>query len=422
MTNQEWLQQNNAKIEEIKQLLEDKVIIAAGESKVVDIEMPENFATATTIYTYRVNRNTILFASSASYSGIWRYNAKDKSLKQLWIGGHGWQAFYSITDNLVIISTNVGPNNLVVYDIEADEITSTGLYYTGGSMNIKKIDDNRFFISTSTSISKGLAIFDVRTKMVKTIRSISYNYTYFAQMGDYWFIASNTGQDGLLKFNALTEEITMVHGNGRWFYLYAIDDKCYFSGDSSSSKGLYVYDNSTETVTTIDADNYGWAYVFNIGDKIYVSNSQSSVAGIYEIVDNQLVQVYAEGYDYRHAPTINDRAIITGSPSFALIFDTTDGSFTKVENSNAKRLGNSIVLGNKMLLTPTTTSSSKLFVYDYDANTLTQNSSSLSFSNYGTFKQDGDNCYISNPSANTRILYYTNADDSVKVVGYRMEV
>lgn len=32
MTNQEWLQQNNAKIEEIKQLLEDKMLVAAGGS------------------------------------------------------------------------------------------------------------------------------------------------------------------------------------------------------------------------------------------------------------------------------------------------------------------------------------------------------------------------------------------------------
>lgn len=422
MTNQEWLQQNNAKIEEIKQLLEDKMLVAAGEPKVVEIEFPEKFATASKIYTYKVNKNTRLFACNVSHSGIWRYNAKDNSLKQLWDGGYNWQSFYSITDNLVIVATSSGPNPLLVYDIAADEITNTGIYYNSSSTNIKKIDDNRFFISTNSSISKGLAIFDVRTKKARTIRSTSYNYTYFAQMGDYWFIGTNTGADGLLKFNALTEEITMVHDNGRWDCLKAIDDKCYFSSSSSTNIGFYVYDNTNDTVTTLESDNYYWKHIHKIGDKIYVSNQQSKITGLYIIENNQLVEVYAEDYGYVYAHIINDKAIFSGYVGAALILDITNETFTKIVNSNFTNMENSVVLGNKMLLTPASTNALRLFVYNYDTNTLTQHSSSIDFSNYGKFKRDGDNCYITTATLSKPIYYYTNADDSVKTVGYRMEV
>lgn len=422
MTNQERLQENNNLIKEIRQLLEDKMLVAAGGTKIVDIELPEKFATAASIYTYKVNRNTVLFASTAAFSGIWRYSTKDNNLKQLWAGGQSWQSFYTITDNLVIVATSSGPNPLLVYDIAADEITETGLYYNASSMNIKKIDDNRFFISTTSSISKGLAIFDVRTKKARQIRSTSYGYTYFAQMGDYWFIASNSGADGLLKFNALTEEITMVHSNGRWVYLNVVDDKCYFSSNTSSQLGLYVYDNSTDTVATLDETGYYWAYVFKVGDKVFASNLQSSKTGLYEIVNNTLNNIYDDGgYGYRYAPVINDRAIITGSQRYALIYNLTDGSISKTANSNFCMLGNAIVLGNKMLLTPVGTTVSSPVVYNYETNEM-KVLSRTGMSDYDIFNPDGDNCYVLSKTSNRPIMYYTNSNDSIKIVGYRMEV
>lgn len=421
MTNQERLQENNNLIKEIRQLLDNKMLVAAGGTKIVDIELPEKFATASSIYTYKVNRNTVLFGSNANSSGLYVYHKKDDTLKVLHDGGHNWSSFYSITDNLILVATNSGPNPLLVYDIEKDEAISVGIYYNG-SLNVKQIDDNRFFISTTSSISKGLAIFDARTKKAKTIHSTSYNYTYFAQMGDYWFIATNTGSDGILKFNSVTEEITMVHGNGRWAFLNVVDDKCYFSSDTSSQLGLYVYDNTTNTVTTITENGYYWSYVFKIGDKIYASNMQSSTTGLYEITNNTLNKIYDDGgYGYRFAPVINDRAIITGSQRYALIYNLTDGSMTKIAHSNLCMLGNSIVLGNKMLLTPVGTTTSCPVVYNYETNEMKVLSRS-GMSDYSVFKPDGDNCYMLTNALNKPVMYYTNADDSIKIVGYRMEV
>ena len=422
MTNQERLQENNNLIKEIRQLLEDKMLVAAGGTKVIDIELPEKFAKANTIYMYKVNKDIILFSSGASQTGLWRYSVKDDELKQLVTWGYSLQNYYSITDNLVMITSNSSSNPFLVYDIKEDSVTELAVGFMG-TINAKKIDGNRFLISSGGSSSRGLYVFDVRTKQLTKVHSAGYDYESFAQMGDYWFVGSG-GNGGLLKFNSLTNEVTVLRAENPWLYLNVIDDKLYFSSSGSTAiAGLYVYDNSTGVETTIDDANKSWQSVFKIGNKTYTSNyaNTATVQGLYEIENNQLKQVYPDGNDYRYAPMINDRAIITGSASFVLVFDTSNGSFTKINESNAKMLGNFIVLGNKMILTPTSSMSSRLYVYNYDANTLTPYSN-FSFYNYDEFKQDGDNCYISSKTPNRPIVYYTNADDSLKVVGYRVEV
>ena len=80
MTNQEWLQQNNAKIEEIKQLLEDKVIVAGAGSLLGSIIGGSSSASAQD----RANKTNLQIAreTNASNEKIWQNQANYQT--QMW--------------------------------------------------------------------------------------------------------------------------------------------------------------------------------------------------------------------------------------------------------------------------------------------------------------------------------------------------
>ena len=79
MTNKERLEANNAKIEQILQNLDGKIVALIDKS--ITVELPEEFAVALAIYNFKVDDNTILFSADTSNTaiGVWSYKIKEKT-------------------------------------------------------------------------------------------------------------------------------------------------------------------------------------------------------------------------------------------------------------------------------------------------------------------------------------------------------
>lgn len=421
MTNQEWLQQNNAKIEEIKEALSKKVIMIQTGTKTVEIELPEIFHSGWDVYYYQVNKDVILLSASASV-GIWIYHVKDNTLKQGYTVDYGWKNYTQITDNLVLIGASSSPGSTVVYDVDTDEITQTGDSYVG-TILAHQVDDNRFLVWGNTSSVKGISVFDIRTKKSTKIYNEGYGWNC-VKVGETWLMTCQyDSKAGVVIYSESTDSVTKIYDTGNWNNLIVIDDECFIS--SSYIAGLLVYNDTDKTISTLTSTGSNWKYIYKVDDIIFVSNSSSSYKGLFIVDNNTLTSIYDDGYGYQYFHKIKDRIVISGTtPKLALIYNSADNSVVaKTSTLLGNNLKNSVVLDDRMLLTSNNTSSSYLYIYYYSTDEIQPSSASGLFTDYDTFVPDGQNCYISSSVKDyINIKYYEYDSNSVKLVGAKVEI
>ena len=419
MTNQEWLQQNNAKIEEIKQILEDKVLIAAGKPKVVEIELPQEFYNSHSLNYYSVNKDTVLISTGKSI-GLWVYHVKAKTIERKWSDGSSWQNFYQITDDLVLITSSMSPNSTLVYDVKTDTVSITRINFAG-TIYIQKVSADKFLISSGGSAQKGIYSFDVSSKSSKRVYDSGYYFTYFTEVGSSWIVTSSNSA-GILRYDTLNDTIEKIYETGYWFLFTSINDECFISATNSSYPGILKYNDNDKTIKLIYDIGYNWRYIAKAGDKIFASSSSSSYAGVYLIENDEVIKIYETGYNYKYFHAINDRVVISNNSKTALIYDSKDGSVSSL-SAPISDMKYGIALKDRLLLLSDSTGYTPLAVYYYETNEIKQHPTLMQFAYYDTLKQDGDNCYISSSkSGYGMIAYYTYADDSIKLMGAKVEV
>lgn len=420
MTNQEWLQQNNAKIKEIKETLAKKVIMIQTGTKTVEIELPEIFNSGWDVYYYQVNKDVILLSASASV-GIWIYHVKDNTLKQGYTADYGWKNYTQITDNLVFIGTSSSPGNTVVYDAETDEITLTGDSYVN-TILAHRVDDNRFLVWGSSSSVKGISVFDIRTKKSTKIYNEGYGWNCVEVGESLLMSCTYDSSAGVVTYNKSTDSIGKIYDTGRWNNLIVIEDECFIS--SSYMNGLLLYNDTDKTISTLTSTGSNWKYIYKVDDIIFVSNGSSSYKGLFIVNNDTLTSIYEDGYMYQYFHKIKDRILISGTTQWSLIYNILDSSVVKITpNITGNNLSYSTVVGDRMLLTSNSSSSSYLYIYYYDTNELKASSALGSFTKYDIFVLDGQNCYISSSVKDyINIKYYEYDSNSVKLVGAKVEV
>lgn len=420
MTEKQRLQVNNEALQEIKETLAKKVIMIQTGTNTVEIELPEVFTTAKEFYWYQVNSDTLLLSANVNGVGIWSYHIKDKTFKQCRTTAY-WRNYYQITDKLVLITSGTGTTGVLLYDVETDEITTTDIGYHG-SLYIYKVDDERFLIACSGGTNSGVRLFYTSTRTSELKHNVSYSWKYFARVGDSILIGSSNNNTGLLRFDVLTNEMSQIHTTGYWTLLTAIGTKCFISSGASNVLGLLQYNDSDKSLKTISPEGYEWKTFIEIDGKVFASG-RSYLKGLYLIEDDTVAQIYADGYNYTYIHKIKDRVVINNTSKFLLIYDFTNKSIERIDTPNGGYCAYSVEIGDKLLLTSAYTNYEKLHIYNYDTNTVSENSSTFKFSNYDTFKRDGENCYLSSSKPEkVMILYFTNADDSVALAGAKLEV
>ena len=420
MTDKQRLQVNNEALQEIKETLAKKVIMIQTGTDTVEIELPEIFTTAKDFYWYQVNSDTFLLSANVKGVGIWSYHIKSKTFKQCWTNAY-WRNYYQITDKLVLITSGTGITGVLLYDVETDEITTTDIGYYG-TLYIYKVDDDRFLIACSGGTNSGVKLFYTSTRTSELKHNVSSSWRNFARVGDSILISSSNNNTGLLRFDVLTNEMSLIHTTGYWEFLTAIGNKCFISSNSSTILGLLQYNDSDKSLKTISTEGYYWNSFIEVDGKVFVSG-KNYLKGLYLIEDDTVTQIYADGYNYTYAHKIKDRAVINNTSKFLLIYDFTNKSIERIDTPNGGYCAYSVEIGDKLLLTSAYTNYEKLHIYHYDTNTVSENASAFKFSNYDIFRLDGENCYLSSSKSDkVMILYYTNADDSVTLAGAKLEV
>lgn len=421
MTNQEWLQQNNAKIEEIKETLAKKVIMIQTGTNTIEIELPQEFYNSHSLNYYSVNKDTVLISTSSSI-GLWVYHVKAKTIEKKWSNGSSWQNFYQITDDLVLITSSTSPNSTLVYDAETDTISPTGMNFAG-TIYIQQVSDGKFLISGSSASPVGVYLFNVGVKSCSKIYDAGAGFRYFSKVGESWIMCSALSVSlGVFKYDIQTETVEKIYTNSNaWTIQTVIDNECFLSSTGNST-GILKYNDNDKTIKQLTTYGREWKYIVKAGGKIFASISSSLYAGLYLIENDEVVKIYETGYGYQYFHAINDRVIINNSSKTALIYDSKDGSVSSL-SAPISYMKYGIALKDRLLLLSDSTSYTPLAVYYYETNEIKQHPTLMQFAYYDTLKKDGDNCYISSSkSGYGMIAYYTYADDSIKLMGAKLEV
>ena len=190
----------------IKNPLTINIVKVEGDIKIV---VPDAFANATKIYTFKLNDTEYLISSNVTNSGLWKYSITSKTSSQLYSSGNDF-AFFQETQNGVLFSSN--------------NSNCTGLFY------YKKTDNS----------------------VIKKYASSYYwdNFTPINPNGDFLIGASTSNSIGFLKFDNDTEEVLKVSGaNSNFYGLKKYDDYTIIAvaGNSSSASGLWKYDETSNS-------------------------------------------------------------------------------------------------------------------------------------------------------------------------------
>lgn len=347
-------------------------ITLAGISKELTVNLPEEFATATEIYHFQVNDDTILFSSQTQDIGLWVYNINENSWKQGYSTGYSWRYFQKINDNKCLISSS---------------------YFDGVLLYIS--DDN---ITLAYSSGK--------------------SYEFFHQVNiDKWLISSSNTH-GILLFNAIDNTINKIYDIGyRLEFFKLIGDKALLG--SSSVKGIWLYNDNDNTATRLYEYGY-WRYFQSVGNKCLIASNTSNSSGLLllDFTNNEITKIYENGYNWRYFYIVKDRCLIStsnGSDNGILLFDSNNDTITRIGDGYGYKYFHSIT-DAKVLMT--SANNTMLLLYNYENNSIVSKGVRTIYCD--VFKQDGIHCYISasNKSKNAFTYYYDSTDDSVKLVGY----
>ena len=172
MTNQEWLQQNNAKIEEIKQLLEDKMLVAGGGSydknlKIFNINEFEFDGNACTNFKgnkylgYFIDGCIIPYSYAIKDGEI--VDGFDYKVTEIKNGSQNADGSFPVSKftgySRIILPSNItfisggcfNESNIERIIIEADKIKIDGNRTFRNCLLLKELDTSKFDTSESTS-------------------------------------------------------------------------------------------------------------------------------------------------------------------------------------------------------------------------------------------------------------------------------
>lgn len=355
-------------------------VVEKEETKTIEIELPEEFASAKNIYNFQVNEDLILFSCDVSDSGIWGYKISNNSFEQLYLYEQNWKYFQK-SDNDVIISTSDSfiDNPLLLYDSETNEISSLISYSYSNWGYFHEIPDG-FLISSNGGY--GIIKYEKNTKTAELIYSSGTEWNVSKNINEGTFLSSFSS-DGILFYNNSLKNISIMYNSGKNWKFYQIGNKTFISSDSSSSsdRGLLLFENIETPITKISESGYGKFNYTTINDDMLFSYFNSSNSGVLYF-DNQnktVEKLYSTGYNWQYFIPFESGILMSNlSSSYKglLLFDADNKTISQIF-TNYYRFNSSIDLGNEILMGGSFAYG--LFVFDKNLKTLTQLTTSTNY-------------------------------------------
>lgn len=463
MTNKERLELNNQKIEAIIQALEGKV--AGASDKSINLELPEEFSSLSSIYWFRFDANTIFVSGKKQNLGLWAYYEKENQWIKLYSEHYGYNTYQKVGNDCLIS----GYNTTLLYDSATKTCSNLGL----GSTSFKMVENFCIIASSSDTLSKYNILDKTITKVPRPENGWG-NISYLHIIKDKIIINGNNNSKKVYMYNYKTDEVKLLQ-EGPYYLEYAniIFDKYMLldSGSYGGDTGLWLYsydDDSFEYIsgikyidTILEIDNNkvllgsskgnGYLKLFNLSDKSVVdiysvsskwsnffrfnenkvlisSSSDTGTTGLllYNALDNSVVNIYANYYKWDKFQKVGDVCLIGCSSGFAgfIMFNSVDDTVTKIYSNKIYWWYFQPVVGGCLVGNSVGSGATDAGLVLYNSETKTAKRI-YSNGNYGKFIPDGDNFYIeiaddekSNKKISPRKLYYNASDKTVKLISY----
>lgn len=380
-TNKERLTQNNAKLEELIELVKTKGSGSSGGgdtelTNVDEFELPEVFNGGAT-YHFVLPDGNILFSSSILNTGIWLYNIETKTLEQKYSEGSSWK-YYQMLNNTCLISSSLSANicrGILAYDTENKTIIKK--YENGyGWSNIQVLNEVCLF-STENSSAYGILIYDTINDTFELQNPFGlYNWGYFHIVGNDCIIGNkgSGSSSALLLYDATSKTIRIIYeGGAGWRWSKVINDTCILTGEGFAN-GVLVYDFATKTIEQI-WNNASWGIMHIVGNNCLLSgNVRDQGILLYNSLTKEIKQIYNTAQQWGNAKVIGNYCLLSctnNSELGVLLYDNMSETIEKIYDEKYDWEYFHIVNEEDCLIS-STQSGSGLLLYNITTKTITQ--------------------------------------------------
>ena len=359
MTNKERLELNNQKIEEITRTLKNKILSISVKGK--NIELPEQFATSTTVYHFVVNDDSILFSANTTGVGLWLYKINSTTWTQLTSQDY-FTTFTLIGNYCLTSATGSNARGFFSYDIQNETLDK--LYSGGRNWNyLTKVTDTKWIIGCGggSTDNYGILLYNSDTNTATQIYSVGANYTHLFAIDGVCLISGSNSGAGLFLYDSKDDSINKIYEDGTFSNIIQLNNKTIFLGSSK----ILLYDIASRTVRLKTENWYNTMNYQKVGDNwLFSCISSNTGVWVYNYETNDLTQEYTESYYYNVFHMIGNDCLIssTNISHGVLFYNHADNTIKLLYSGNVWRrfqtVGNDCLIGDTssasygVLLTP----------------------------------------------------------------------
>lgn len=375
---------------------------------------------------YLLKDNKYMITNENNSMGILLLDLNNLTISLIYNKGR-FTYLMSINDKYLVTAKDGPDYGLLLIDLDNNIINK--IYNKGYQWyQLKQINDTKWLIWSGNYTGYGILLFDSITETITELITEGYNWSTIIEFSsDKWLISSNNSSTkGILLLDLTNYNISKIYENGYKFEYYAIiNDRCVIS---STNTTLVLYDNSTNSIVELLTAPY--RYITKVtDDKVYISDYNSPNLYVYKYSSNELILISNKSEYEATKQLTNNKWFLTGRGS--------DYDGFMIYNSDDDTLEQPLTLGkdwecinqvdNKCLIKSTASAdynsrNGGLYTYLINESKLTK-IYNLGI-NYNIIIFENNNCYFkaSDYTRYHNIFYYNSEDDSVKIVGYKMEV
>ena len=262
------------------------------------------------------------FTDSSGTSGSNLYLDSDNNITELDFGRKGSELIFELKNgNCLLTSTSTSSSGLYLYN--AVDKTFKSIY---GGASWKFIELSGKCLMSSTEVA-GLYVYNIEDNSVSKLLEDGKGYSYFKLEDGNALVASNVMTSIIYKFNVEDNSLTELYSSGRYCSRYIqLSNGNVLIGSSYndySKSSWLLYNSQGNSVTPLDSICYNAKYtVFSNGDILFCASS-SGTAGIYlfSLESNTFINIYTTGYNWKYVQELaNGDCLIGGAASGGLLY------------------------------------------------------------------------------------------------------
>lgn len=406
-----------------------------GETKNVNIVLPEIFKTFDDIYYFIVDNDTIFLSGfkSPTYAGLWKYTISTDTMDQLLTDNY-FKTFQIIGNKCLFTRANSYSSrpssstfpSLLSYDISIGEITVLINDWSYSNFEFINISDDLWLLKPSSGgrssyvydggshtiihtypTSVNLSTYSIGTyvKDGVLLKSGSSTPVYFLNKNTLELVQIGSGTTYrhvlrannvilMISYNSSTplicfdEDTNESHVVNDKFYcsatttdFYSILDNIIVMGGSSIksdyTNSFYIFNAVDYSLKIINSEELTTTPIPFLHTKKYCLLNGSGVNGLYlyNFETEEVSKIFNSGIAYKVIAQLKDKYILHGTNQGFVIFNESDFSCVANPNNNFANLTSwsySLEVDNVLLLSGSTKTCSGIIAFDYDNNAVVE--------------------------------------------------